>query len=228
MTADNQISEVFLESTFFIDYTHPEIQKKAEELIRGLSAPESRAESIFYYIRDQIVYTFRIHLEPDMYRASSVLRMKSGFCVQKAVLFCAFARAADIPAGLFFYDIRDYTLPEQMKAVLKTDVLYYHAVAALYLGRRWIPCDATLHNNLIEKKGLMPVFFSPTGCLMHSVTADGKRHVDYIHKYGLYEDVPLKEMLEAFKNHYPHLYQKHIHLSRDFNWEDEKSQNEDI
>jgi len=214
--------ETYLEPTPFINSTHPAILKKAGELTDNIDDAVSMAEALFYFIRDQISYTFRIHLDKNLYKASSVLEKKSGFCVQKSVLFCALARACGIPSGLFFYDIRDYTLPEQMTAVLKTNILYFHAVTALYLNHRWIQCDATLHQDLVKKKGLIPVLFSADGCLMHSVTADGSKHIKYIREHGLFSDIPFKQLFQALESGYPHLYQKHTKSSTDFNWEDEK------
>ena len=67
----------------------------------GRADARERAIALYYAVRDGVTYTpycdFR---SPDTYRASAVLAKGAGFCVGKAALLAAVARAEDIPARL--------------------------------------------------------------------------------------------------------------------------------
>ncbi len=167
---------------------------------------EEKARQIFYFIRDKIRYIFRADSNEDQYLASNILKKEGGFCTQKAILFCALARACNIPAGIYFYDIVDYTLPQNFIDLLQTRTLYRHGIVALYLDGKWLKYDATLDSNLINRNNLIPVEFSPDrDCLMHEKTKTGERHIEYIKDYGLYSDLNFEEIKSWFKKYYPHL-----------------------
>jgi len=67
---------------------------------------------LFYFVRDEIKYTIYISkLREKDNRATEILSRKKGYCVQKAVLLVALARASGIPARLRFADIVNFKLP---------------------------------------------------------------------------------------------------------------------
>jgi transglutaminase-like putative cysteine protease len=58
-------------------------------------------------VRDEIKYNmYTPKFLPEHFLASNILAKNEGYCVQKAVLLVALARAAGIPAGLGFAKIR--------------------------------------------------------------------------------------------------------------------------
>jgi len=200
----------FLQPTILINSQHPEIIDKANELITNIALPEEKAQRIFYFIRDDIRYEFRAKFEEEQYRASYVLQERKGFCTQKAILFCALARCCGIPAGLYFYDIIDHSLPEHLIAFMRTQILYHHGIVALFLNNAWHRYDATLDIDLVSKQQLIPVEFHPDrDCLMHAKTRTGKPHINYCTDYGLFADVSFTEILSWFKQAYPHLVEKY-------------------
>ncbi|WP_249266593.1 MULTISPECIES: transglutaminase-like domain-containing protein [unclassified Pseudonocardia] len=65
----------------------------------GLDDPRARAAALFEAVRDEIWYDpFCVVTDPEAYRASRVAGQQGNWCVPKAVLLTAAARAAGIPA----------------------------------------------------------------------------------------------------------------------------------
>jgi len=196
----------FLLSTKLINSNHPEIVQKANELTHEFDSPEEKARKLFYFIRDKVRYVFHADKEKDLYLANNILKKGRGFCTQKSILFCALARACNIPAGIHFYDIDDYTLPQNFVELLRTKTMYRHGITSLYLNKKWLKYDATLDSNLIIRNNLIPVEFSPNqDCLMHKKNKSGAKHIEYVKDYGLYADVSFDEIKSWFKKHYSHL-----------------------
>ncbi|MBC8183461.1 transglutaminase domain-containing protein [candidate division KSB1 bacterium] len=206
MTQTKIKPDQYLHSTILINSDHPDIINKASELTQESDTPEEKARKLFYFIRDHIRYVFNADREKDQYSASSILKKGRGFCTQKSILFCALARACNIPAGIHFYDIDDYTLPQNFVDLLRTKTLYRHGIVSLYLDGRWHKYDATLGIKLVNRNNLIPVeFFPDRDCLMHEKTQSGEKHIEYVKDYGLVADVTYEEIRSWFKNFYGHL-----------------------
>ena len=189
--------------TRFIDCDHRSIQEKVHELGVADLPPRERAVRLFRFVRDRISYEFKAKLNEEDYVASNVLASGMGFCVQKAVLLCALARAAEIPAALVLTNLRDHTLPDKLRAGMCTDVLYYHGLAAFHLDGRWVRADASLTAELVARKGYRLVEFDGRrDALLAPTTADGEPHSEYIAVHGMFADLPFTAMIEAFREGY--------------------------
>ena len=196
----------YLVATQLINSSHPKIIDKAIELTKDLDTPDEKARNLFYFMRDEIRYVFHADKEKEFYQASSILEKGRGFCTQKSILFCALARASNIPAGIYFYDIDDYTLPKNFVNLLRTRRLYRHGIVSLFLNGEWHKYDATLDIKLVNRNKLVPVEFIPNqDCLMHAKTQTGEKHIEYVKDYGMVADVSYEEIRSWFKKYYGHL-----------------------
>jgi acyl-coenzyme A thioesterase PaaI-like protein len=195
--------EACLESTKFIDATHPEIVQCVASIgIEDLS-PTERARKLFEFVRDQVRYEFMAKLGEDEYVASRVLADGKGFCVQKAVLLCALGRAAGIPSALVLSDLRDDTLPEKIVSAMGTNIMFHHGLNAFHLNGRWIKADASLSAVLASKKDYQLVEFDGTmDALQAATTLAGEPHCEYVRFHGLYVDLPFGQMMQAFMQAY--------------------------
>ena len=203
---DKQNLDQFLKSTQLINSNNDKIIKKANQLTSVALKTEDKAEKLFYFMRDQIRYVFHADSNKESYKASSILEKGRGFCTQKSIHFCSLARACGIPAGIYFYDIDDYTLPPAYIELLRTKRLYRHGIVALHLNGKWNKYDATLDIKLVNKNNLIPVEFYPDrDCLLHEKTKSGSKHIEYVNDYGLVADVSFEEIKLWFKQHYSHL-----------------------
>lgn len=196
----------FLEPTRLIDYHHPAILAQSTKLTQACQSPAEKARAIFYFIRDEIRYDFRLKYTPVEYQASHILQAGGGFCTQKAILFCALARSSGIPAGIYFYDIIDHSLTDFFASLLRTRTLFHHGIAALFLDGKWLKYDATLDPQLsIRKNYVLVDFFPDRDCLLPVNTKRGEKHIEYTTDFGLFADVSFEMIMEWMQAGYPHL-----------------------
>src|SRR5205814_6225156 len=98
----------FLAPAQFIDSAHPAVVSFSQKHSIG-GTPTERAVSLYYAVRDGIRYNpFLDFSDPESFRASSVLAAGQGFCIGKAALLAAAARAAGIVARVGFADVKNH------------------------------------------------------------------------------------------------------------------------
>jgi transglutaminase-like putative cysteine protease len=193
--------ERYVRPTFAIDSDNELVKGKAWELTKGQEDPATKAEILFYFVRDQIKYNVYVpfHLL-EHYKASMILQKGQGYCVQKAVLMAALARATDIPARLGFADIINHLLPEKFLEVYGTNLLVYHGFTELYLNDTWIRVTPIFDLQMCRKHRITPVDFDgKTDARFHRVNRDGELHIEYVRYHGSFEDLPLDSILNARK-----------------------------
>ncbi len=197
----------YVKSTTLIESNHPLIIATAKKLTSSAKSNQDKIKSLFYFIRDEIKYIFGVPPNESAVKASTILQAKKGFCTQKAILFCSLARSCSIPSAIHFYDIIDHDLSDYIAGILKTRKLIRHGILAVMYNDSWIQYDATLDLELVTKKKLRPVDFSPDqDCLMPSTTLTGSKHIEYVHDYGLTHDVSYQQIMMWMKQGYPHLF----------------------
>lgn len=165
-----------------------------------------KAIEIFEFVRDELDFTFRIRLDRGSYKASSIIDEGAGFCTQKTIVLCALSRAAGIPSALVFSEIRDQSLSSKMIQTLGTDIIYQHALAALYLGDQWLKVDASLSPDRVIRKAYHCVEFDGmSDALLPATRLTGAPHATYLKFIGAYADLPFDLMMAGFTQAYPHL-----------------------
>jgi transglutaminase-like putative cysteine protease len=204
-------------SANFIDSHHPAIRSFAQDTISGTTGERDRAVKLYYLVRDQIRYDPYVdYNSPSTFRASDVLAAGRGFCVGKAVLLAACARAVGIPARLGFADVRNHMTSPRLKELLQTDVFRWHAYTDLQINGRWVKATPAFDGGLCARLRTSPLDFDGQhDSLFQPVDAAGQRRMEYIRDRGVFEDVPFAAILRDFKVHYPALLQGR-RLSGDF------------
>src|SRR5215212_4969347 len=132
MTIINTI-EPYLRTTEIINWTHPDIQARAQQLAAGQASPTAIAHQCFAWVRDQIKHSLDYGLNPVTCVASDVLQARTGFCYAKSHLLAALCRANGIPAGLCYQRL-------QIDAQQATYCLH-GLVAVLLPGHGWYRVD---------------------------------------------------------------------------------------
>jgi transglutaminase-like putative cysteine protease len=155
-------------------------------------------------VRDEIRYDpYGVVLSEEFLRATTVLARGAGFCVAKAVVLAAGARAVGIPARLGYADVRNHLTTERLRAQMGTDVFAFHGFTELHLGGRWVKATPTFNRSLCDRFGVKALEFDGANdSLLHPFDAAGQRHMEYIRDRGTHADVPLDEMRAAFAEHY--------------------------
>jgi transglutaminase-like putative cysteine protease len=199
--------EPYLRPTWFIDCDTPAVRRRAEEEAAGAASDGERAMRLFYVVRDGIRYDpYSITRDPDGYRASTVLGQQAAYCIPKAVLLTALARAVGIPARLGFADVRNHLASEKLLARLGTDLFVFHGFTEFWLSGLWVKATPAFNIELCERFGVRPLEFDGrSNALFHEYSADGRRHMEYVAERGSFADLPLEEIMSAFATHYGHV-----------------------
>ena len=198
--ATNIQIEKYLKPTFVIDCNHSSIQEKSRDLTKGQEDIIKKAESPFYFVRDEIKYNIYVSKSlPEHFQASNTLARREGYCVQKAVLLVTLARAVGIPAGLGFARLRNNLLPEKTRKWLGTNILPFHGYAELYLNGKWVKATPAFDLKMCERHRIIPVEFDgKNDAVFNSHNRDGKLHIEYVKHLGhYYDDLPLDELWQA-------------------------------
>ena len=125
----------FLKESELVNYSHPEIQALACGLAEGLSSDKEIAEKCFLYVRDEIHHSGDYKDDMTTYKASDVLKYKTGWCYAKSILLAALLRANNIPTGFCYQRL---SCSEYV-----SDVYCLHGLNAIYLkDYGWYRVDA--------------------------------------------------------------------------------------
>lgn len=92
----------YLQATDIINWQHPLVLTRAQELAAGLSDKIEITRRCFAFVRDQIRHSWDFRQNPVTCRASDVLEQATGYCYAKSHLLAALLRANRIPAGLCY------------------------------------------------------------------------------------------------------------------------------
>jgi transglutaminase-like putative cysteine protease len=195
----------YLSPTACVESDAPAVHDFVAHVTAGTGDARARAVRLFYAVRDEIRYDpYGVVLSEDGLRATSVLARGAGFCVAKAVLLAAGARAVGIPARLGFADVRNHLTTERLRAQMGTDVFAFHGFTELHLDGRWVKATPTFNRSLCDRFGVRPLEFDgTTDSLLHPFDTAGQRHMEYIRDRGTHVDVPIDEMRAVFAEYYP-------------------------
>lgn len=197
----------YLQPGSYIDSDHPAVAAFAREHIAGSTEVE-RAVSLYYAVRDGIRYNpFLDFADASTYRASSCLAAGEGFCVGKAALLAACARAEGLPARIGFADVRNHLSTPRLLEYTGTDVFIYHGYTEFFLEDAWVKATPAFNRTLCEKFHVRPLEFDGRhDSIFHPYDANNRRHMEYLRDHGSFSDVPADEIQAAFLAFYPKLY----------------------
>lgn len=186
--------DVFLRSTEIIDSDNGRIRETALKLTAGLTEEGPRAQALFYFVRDEIHYNvYMLSTFREDFKASMTLERGKGYCVQKAVLLAALARAAGIPSRLAFARIVNHKMPAELKAQTGIKEFPSHGYTQLFVNGRWMSVTPAFDRALCERIGVPSCDFDGEhDAVLAPVDASGNPYVEYIEKYGPHADLPFE------------------------------------
>ena len=191
----------------FVDSGHPLIAKFAAEHARGTDDRE-RAVSLYYAVRDTVRYNpFQNFLLDQSYRGSVCLERGEGWCVPKAALLAACARAVGIPARVGFADVKNHLTTPRLTERMGTDLFVFHGYTEFLLDGRWLKATPAFNLELCTKFRVKPLEFDGrSDSIFHPFDQDERRHMEYVRERGAYADVPAEEIKRVFSQTYPQFY----------------------
>jgi transglutaminase-like putative cysteine protease len=134
MVSGTTLMEEYLQVSEVIDWQHPEVLNRAQQISLGIETPRAIAKACFEWVRDEICHSFDYQMNPVTCRASDVLQHKTGYCFAKSHLLAALLRANQIPTGFYYQrlSIDDQGAPYSL-----------HGFNAIYLPKiGWYRVDA--------------------------------------------------------------------------------------
>ena len=197
----------YLSTARYIDSANPGVLAFSEKNAKGSSERE-RAISLYYAVRDQIRYNpFLDFSNPEVFRASAVLRAGEGFCIGKASLLAACARAADIEARVGFADVKNHLTTPRLAETMGSDLFVYHGYTDLRIDGKWVKATPAFNLALCARFRVKPLEFDGRAdSIFHPFDEDDRRHMEYLRDRGSHADVPVAEIMQAFREAYPKLY----------------------
>ena len=199
------IDEKYLLPTAIIDSDHKDvIAFAAESTADTENDPVREAVALYYAVRDGIWYDpyYPFYL-PEHYRASNVLKSGRGYCVCKASLLCALARACGIPARVGFADVRNHLATKELIDFLGSDTFVYHGYTEFFLEDKWVRATPAFNLELCKKHKVTPLEFNGReDSLFHAYNEDKKQFMEYLTYHDSYADIPVNTIVEAWKAAY--------------------------
>lgn len=194
----------YLRPTAIIDSDHPRVREYARRAARGAAAPVDVAVNLYLAVRDGIRYDpyGPFHL-PEHYRASQVILRGKQFCIPKAALLCALARAYGIPSRLGFATVKNHLATRQLLEYLGVNLFVYHGFVELYLEGRWVKATPAFNRELCRRHRVPPLEFNGRDdSLFQAYNAENRRYMEYLEFVGIYADVPVAEIVAAWRRTY--------------------------
>jgi transglutaminase-like putative cysteine protease len=197
----------YLTATRFVDADHPSVIAFAEAAAADAASEREKAVRVYLAVRDGIMYDpYSLDTVADHYKASHTLASKHGFCVSKATLLAAVARAIGLPARLGYADVRNHLATPRLLELIETDLFVYHGYVELRLGGKWVKCTPAFNLMLCERFRVLPLEFDGEhDSLFHPYDADGRRHMEYVRDHGTFADVPFDAIARVMEATYPKL-----------------------
>jgi len=207
----NDLSQ-YLRPTYYIDSEASAVIAFARDAAGDRKTSLEKGIALFYAVRDKIRYDpYRIDLEKrESFKASVIIGRGYGYCVAKAIVLAAVARASGIPGRLGFADVRNHLSTERLRQLMNTDTFIFHGYTELFLEDQWVKATPTFNLSLCEKFGVNPLNFDGRNdSLFHPYDREGKKHMEYVRDHGHFTDVPYEKIVAYFREYYPAYFQHH-------------------
>ena len=197
----------YLSAGRYIDSEHAAVVAFSRSHSRGENERE-KAVALYYAVRDKIRYNpFLDFTQPTVFQASAVLEAGQGFCVGKASLLAACARAAGIEARVGFADVKNHLTTPRLAETMGSDLFVYHGYTDLRIDGKWVKATPAFNLALCTRFRVKPLEFDGRAdSIFHAFDQDERRHMEYLRDRGVYSDVPVDEIQQAFRKAYPKFY----------------------
>ncbi len=196
----------YLKPGVFIDSDHPAVQAFTEKALADAGPTAiDRAVALYYAVRDGLRYDpYSMNMDESNFTASHIVTQKSAFCIPKAILLTACARAAGIPARIGYADVRNHLCSPKLKAAMAgNDLFMYHGYVEMYLEGKWVKSTPAFNLELCEKVGIEALGFNGRDdSMMHPFDKAGRQHMEYVQDHGHFFDHPHERIQYTFKEVY--------------------------
>lgn len=199
----------YLRPTWFLDSDSAVVRELAEEAVRGKTGEVDKAVALYYAIRDGIRYDpYAMSRDASRYRASTVAKLPAAYCIQKAILLAAAARAVGLSSRLGFADVRNHLTSKKLRETMGSDLFIYHGYTELRLEGRWVKATPAFNLGLCQRFGVLPLEFDGRhDSIFHAFDRENRKHMEYVRNRGSFADFPFEEIMSAFRQEYPSVFE---------------------
>ena len=196
--------EQHTQPTSYMDFEVPAVLDFAKTAGKGTTAKD-KAVNLYYAVRDGFPYNpYAFTFERKNYKASFTLAAGEGFCIQKSILLAAAARALGIPAQLGFGNVVNHLATERLKKLMGGDLFVFHGYTVLLIDGRWVKATPAFNRAMCEKFDTRPLEFDgASDSVFHPYDNSGNQHMEYVHDYGAFDDMPFDLMIAEMRKYYP-------------------------
>jgi len=200
--------DLYLQPTEFLDSDSLPVRDFAARATEGAAGEIAKAVALYYAIRDGIRYDpYVMATDPEQYRASVVAGLPAAYCIQKAILLGASARAVGVPSRLGFADVRNHLTSPKLRETMGSDLFVYHGYTELFLEGRWVKATPAFNLGLCQRFGVLPLDFDGRhDSIFHPFDAENRKHMEYVRSHGSFAEFPFEEVMAAFRREYPSLF----------------------
>ncbi len=199
----------FLQPTKFLNFNDESVREFVEQNTVGAKDEREKAVKLYYAVRDGFQYNPNIlDLRRTGLTAGDLLTRKRGYCVEKAVLLEACARAVNIPSRLSFYIVRNHIATDKLEKILRKNYLVFHGAAEMFLDNKWLKTTPAFDKNLCKYLNVEPLEFDGSSdSIFQEFDKSGNVFMEYLHDYGAFDDLPYQLYLDELRKHYPHIFE---------------------
>jgi|SRR6516225_3233804 transglutaminase-like putative cysteine protease len=214
----HMLDPAFLKPGRFVESDAAPIVDFARSCVGNAEAPIDMAVRLYYAVRDSVLYDpYQAYAHHDAYSARVALERGRGFCIAKAALLAACARAVAIPARLGFADVRNHLATPRLIEMNGSDVFGWHGYTELWLEGKFVKTTPAFNLSMCHRFDVTPLEFDGhSDSILHPYDRKDRRHMEYLVYRGTYTDVPVEEIIATFCESCPRLLEAESFRGGDF------------
>jgi hypothetical protein len=106
-----------------------------------------------------------------------------------------------------FADVKNHLTTPRLAETMGSDLFVYHGYTELSIDGKWVKATPAFNLALCTRFRVKPLEFDGTAdSIFHAFDEDERRHMEYLRDRGVYADVPVDEIQQAFRDAYPKFY----------------------
>jgi transglutaminase-like putative cysteine protease len=212
------LDPAFLKPGRFVESDAPPIVDFARLCVGNAEAPIDMAVRLYYAVRDSVLYDpYQAYAHDDAYSGRVALERGRGFCIAKAALLAACARAVAIPARLGFADVRNHLATPRLIEMNGSDVFRWHGYTDLWLEGKFVKATPAFNLSMCQRFDVTPLEFDGhSDSILHPYDRKDRRHMEYLVYRGTYADVPVEKIIATFRESCPRVLEAESFRGGDF------------
>ena len=146
------LDPAFLRPSRFVESDAPPIVDFARSCVSNVETPINMGVRLYYAVRDSVLYDpYQAYAHDNAYSARVALERGRGFCIAKAALLAACARAVGIPARLGFADVRNHLATPRLIEMNGSDVFRWHGYTDLWFEGKFVKATPAFKRYLTRR-----------------------------------------------------------------------------